>query len=274
MSVKVMSLVWDTELPPNLRLVLLAYADHANDDGASIYPGEDRLIVKTGYGVSSIRHITAELIRLDLLVQTKKGHRGQRAEYRVDVAALAAIGCKDCTLCGGKGAKNHAKGCKDRVERVQPTAPQTSLNHHEPSLREEGGASLAKPHFISSTDFLGTEEPVAMSLPHHSHRPVVKERKRDELWDMFTQIHGDPATKTERGKYNHIVKQLRDAKVTPDEYPSLVAAYVRKHDGLQPAAATIANRVGELRHYRDRGPVTVPDEAEARNQEAMRKALE
>ncbi len=120
-----------------------------------------------------------------------------------------------------------------------------SLSSHS-SLRKEGGASLA----------------------------TQPKRKRDELWDTFTQIHGDPATKTERGKYNHIVKQLRTAKVTPDEYPSLVAAYVRKHDGLQPAAATIANRVGELRKYRDYGPVTVPDADEIRNQEAMRRVLE
>lgn len=33
MSVKQMALVWDLDLPPNKRLVLLAYADHADDDG-------------------------------------------------------------------------------------------------------------------------------------------------------------------------------------------------------------------------------------------------
>ncbi len=99
-------------------------------------------------------------------------------------------------------------------------------------------------------------------------------RPRDHLWDVFTEVHGDPASKSERGKYNRFVKQLRDADVTAEEYPTLVAAYCRKHDGLQPAVATVAERIGELRHYRDRGPIRPPDADEIRNQEAMREALQ
>jgi len=102
----------------------------------------------------------------------------------------------------------------------------------------------------------------------------LAERPRDHLWDMFTQIHGNPASKSERGKYNTVVKKLRDADVTPDEYPTLVAAYCRKYPDLQPAVATIAERIGELRHYRDRGPIRPPDADEVRNQEAMRNALQ
>ena len=52
--------------------------------------------------------------------------------------------------------------------------------------------------------------------------------------------------------------KLRNADVTHLEYPTLVAAYTSKHDGLQPAVATVANRIGEMRHYAQRGPIQAP----------------
>jgi len=75
------------------------------------------------------------------------------------------------------------------------------------------------------------------------------------VWDIFVEVHGEPATDTERGKYNAVVKKLKQADVTADEYPQLVAAFTTKYRGLQPAPATIAERVGELRHFLQRGPV-------------------
>ena len=48
MSVKVMGKVWDADLPPNLKLVLLAYADAAEHDGTEIWPGHERLASMTG----------------------------------------------------------------------------------------------------------------------------------------------------------------------------------------------------------------------------------
>jgi len=39
------------------------------------------------------------------------------------------------------------------------------------------------------------------------------------------------------------------------EYVVLVQAFVTKNNGLQPAAATVAARVGELRRYVEIGPL-------------------
>ncbi len=83
MSVKVMAQVWDSDLAPNHRLVLLAYADAAEHDGTKAFPGEERLAAMTGYSTPTIRRVTAELLDLGVLIQVKKGHRGQRAEYHV-----------------------------------------------------------------------------------------------------------------------------------------------------------------------------------------------
>jgi DNA-binding Lrp family transcriptional regulator len=83
----------------------------------------------------------------------------------------------------------------------------------------------------------------------------LKTRSRDLLWESFVQIHGEPATKSERGKFNRAVAKLKEANVTPGEYPSLVAAFTTKNNGLQGAPMTIAERVGELRHFLNRGPI-------------------
>ena len=91
---------------------------------------------------------------------------------------------------------------------------------------------------------------------------VVAERQPDLLWEIVVEIHGEPATKTERGKFNKAAALLREADVTPDEYPALAQAYVSKYGDLQPAIMTIATRVGEMRHYLRRGPIQAPGVAD------------
>ncbi len=108
------------------------------------------------------------------------------------------------------------------------------------------------------TDQTGHQEPLNEELPNETQLTTQEDApRRDLLWETFVEVHGEPATKSERGKYNTAVKKLRDAEptVSPDEYPSLVAAFTEKNDGLQAAIVTVAERIGELRHYRDRGPV-------------------
>lgn len=91
-----------------------------------------------------------------------------------------------------------------------------------------------------------------------------KPRFRDELWDVFVEVHGQPASQSERGKFNKIVKTLREADVSAAEYPQLVQAYVSKYGGSQPAAATVAQRVGEMRNYLLKGPMQAPDAEQLR----------
>ncbi len=124
----------------------------------------------------------------------------------------------------------------------------------------------------------GGDTSVAQNDSHLELEPIEQEggaplRKRDYLWESFVAVHGEPATKAERGKYNRTVALLKEAKVTPDEYPLLVIAYTTKHgDGLQPGVATIAQRVGELRHFVAQGPVrggSKVDEARWRARQAI-----
>jgi hypothetical protein len=88
MSVTVMAMVWDTDLPKNMKLALLAYADHANDAGSSIYPGEKIMAQKTSDSPGNVRRVTATLVNDGVLVRVKRGHVGRRAQYRIDLDRL------------------------------------------------------------------------------------------------------------------------------------------------------------------------------------------
>ena len=242
-----MAQVWDSTLPPNQRLLLRAYADHANDDGTSVYPGEARMVTKTGYSAGNIRKITAALIRDGWLYQVAAGRRGQRAGFTVNVRKL--LGAQSDTQTGEIGYPN------DKV-RVSESSGKPLLgdtpNHHrttnEPSVR--GETALAT---VANAKMATWE--------------------RSELWDVLSVAHGEPASKSERSYRGKIVNDLIAAGVTPQEYPILVKAFVSKWDGKQPAPSSVANRIGEYRDYVQHGPIVAPDADELVQQRIMAQQI-
>jgi hypothetical protein len=54
----------------------------------------------------------------------------------------------------------------------------------------------------------------------------VSSRQPDVLWDRLVQIIGEePTTKSERGRWNHALKEMRDAGATPDQLTAVALAY-------------------------------------------------
>ena len=45
----------------------------------------------------------------------------------------------------------------------------------------------------------------------------MTERPPDEVWDTLTELFGEVRTKSERGRRNRAVGELRDAKATTEE---------------------------------------------------------
>jgi hypothetical protein len=84
MSVKQMAKVWEYELPHNHQSIMLAMADHANDEGGSIFPSLERVAWKTGYKRGSVKRIVRELKVIGLLVIVKRASRHRPTEYRIN----------------------------------------------------------------------------------------------------------------------------------------------------------------------------------------------
>lgn len=87
MSIKIMSAVWESSLAPMERLVLLAYADHADHAGNNVYPSLGTIARKTGLERRSVMRIRKRLEKMKVMVATAHVKR-QPTCFRVDTGSL------------------------------------------------------------------------------------------------------------------------------------------------------------------------------------------
>lgn len=79
MSVKAMTWVWSLALKSNQKFVLLALADHADDEGRC-WPSIEKLAVKCGISRSAVNEHLKTLVHLGLIVRKKRcSEQGYRA---------------------------------------------------------------------------------------------------------------------------------------------------------------------------------------------------
>lgn len=93
MSIKLVSQVWELDLPRNEKLIALALADHGDDDGAYIFPSVPRIAWKTGYEERQVQTILRALEARGLIrvVAYPKGGRGKATEYKMDIHKCAKL---------------------------------------------------------------------------------------------------------------------------------------------------------------------------------------
>ena len=89
MSSKIMGLVWDADIKQNLKLVLLADADHADHEGNNVFPSVALIARKTGYTDRQVQRITADLVEAGLMTPQGESSYGTNA-YSISVEALEA----------------------------------------------------------------------------------------------------------------------------------------------------------------------------------------
>lgn len=138
MSVRSMASVFEARgITPTQKLVLLALADHANDDGRSIYPSTETVCKKTNLSERSVRSTIGGLRNAGILVIVKPATANFPNEYAINFSALAAYdraGVQD--VHPSRGAANAPQGCTTCTSGVQdvhprgaPRAPKPSINH-------------------------------------------------------------------------------------------------------------------------------------------------
>lgn len=132
MSIRVMTAVWSIDLPDSQKIVLLALADCANDEGLC-WPSMASLAKKCSKGERTVQGVIRELVAAGHLTRTEVVGKGCR--YVVHPRS-------DC-------APQPLRPRKDRSPPPQPlrdtpaaAAPKPSKNHQEPS--EDAYASKAR----------------------------------------------------------------------------------------------------------------------------------
>jgi hypothetical protein len=90
MSIKIIASVFAMQgITSSKKLVLLSLADHANDEGLSVYPSIDRTAQRTGLTSRGVRKIVKELVNDGFLIPVVKSHGYHTNEYRIDVQKLS-----------------------------------------------------------------------------------------------------------------------------------------------------------------------------------------
>lgn len=234
MSVKVMGLVWDLHIPSNEKLVLLAYADHADHDGRSIWPSVAKIAAKTSYSERSVQEITRSLQARGLLVHDGKGPRGTN-KWRVGSAVVAPAETAPVQDDAGEGeviARADLAPVQDEVGEgaiiaagefapvqdasqkgadptgvgVRSTAPESSLTVIEPSTRE-GLSQTEKDQALGRADLKSaspTPRHAGAGMPttmiDNANKPTYPNRDKipDQYLryaDTYNEISGQEPTK-------------------------------------------------------------------------------
>jgi len=91
MSIKIMSLIFDANhelITSTQKLVLLALADHANDEGYSIYPSMQKTANRTALSARTVRKTIRELEQAGIINITRQGGGRITNEYRLIANAI------------------------------------------------------------------------------------------------------------------------------------------------------------------------------------------
>ena len=111
MSIKIMTLVWESYLPSNEKFVLLALADHARDDGSRVYPSIETISKKTGFSERTVQRQMRKLQALGVLEIVKGANRYGTTEYLIRGDKLTPL----------KGKNRDIQGCQPRHPGVTTT---------------------------------------------------------------------------------------------------------------------------------------------------------
>lgn len=89
MSAKVTGKVWELDLDPMDKLVLLALADHADHQGENVRPGNELLVAKTGLSEKTIGLKLRSFVEQGILQEVfVKAGRGNIRQYSIDVSGM------------------------------------------------------------------------------------------------------------------------------------------------------------------------------------------
>ena len=159
MSVKMMGLVWDADLPRDEKFILLAYADHANHEGGNIYPAVESIAKKTGYSARSVQLITKKLVKDKYLEAAGKHPVYGTNQFKIGVKKLRGEETS--------GVKSEAEGLPEGGEIPDTeTSPDSSSNHQE-----------TKPEPVK--DESASADPLAPATPQSERMFEVINRDRE-----------------------------------------------------------------------------------------------
>jgi hypothetical protein len=229
-----MGMVWESGLPKNMKMTLLAYADHASDDGGDVFPGEKWMADKTSDSPGNVRRVTKLLIEDGVLVRVLRGQPGQRAEFRIDLPKLAAHIARHSKLA----AQPRQEWRASQLTMARTGATPNIKNHHDPS------DIAAKPqHDLMTSAIVDSMGWHMDSIPESMWGRIHAAAKQ------LTAINADPSEVPARVAQYPVV--FPGASMTPNaiavNWPALDAACTHAYSDGHTAVATITKAGVDVR---------------------------
>lgn len=150
MSIRLMDAALDLPLDSSSKLVLVVLADHANNDGDGIYPGNDRIARRASLSRRQTQRILKHLEEHDLIVRVRyaQGGKGHAVEWSINVGVVAAWQrVSSMSPLDPKGDICDTKGCHLGPQRVTWASPQPSgtiINQDDSEISIPEGGIVAE----------------------------------------------------------------------------------------------------------------------------------
>ncbi len=139
MACNVITGVWKLDLTPQQKLVLLAFADHASEDGRDAFPKLSRVADMTGFHINTVRKYVQQLLKLGhMKVQEKRLGRSTNYHVLPNLPLHSVVGVEDTdpyTLAVGVENTTPTPQSVDHPYNVVESTPTpqavdiTTLNH-------------------------------------------------------------------------------------------------------------------------------------------------
>lgn len=223
MSIRVMTAAWAVDLPATDKLVLLALADCANDEG-TCWPGLASLVSKTGKCKRSLQESLRALDKAGHI--TRKENPGKGMLYTVHPVAKPATGSKTCT-----GSKKTQEG----VARSAPKPSGTVISGKAKASPQCARAKFAAPDGVSSDQWKAFRQQRKKALNDRSYT-LLCNKLRDLAEDGYPPGEMIDLA-TERG-WETVFKPRDSRNDRPSQQPASrnTAAFEYSMRGIDPSA--------------------------------------
>ncbi len=281
-----MNRVWRSSLPSHLRIVAIAIADSANDDGVC-WPGQMKLADKCGIGDRALRKSLAALEEQGYLSIEQRGkQRTNVYELHVDrdgnptrvTGTTVPPTLESDWNHSSTSDRNHSSG-PNRNPQLEPSEqPLTTFGVAiAPESADPPWVQTATVFPIGQHDATDNGErcdwqpqAVAHKWKHPTHGT------RDLLWEATLRTFGiDQPNDRERGKLNKALKEYRQSGVDPSELPTLRRVYQMKMSHAADTPLGLAGHIANCRRWANE-VTTVDPKALQRSakKELQRQAME
>lgn len=211
MSIKVMSWAWSLNVKSNLKLILLALADHADDMGRC-WPGIEGIAEKCSMNRVTVCRNIKELLKLKLLFRHKR--RQENGQQLTNVYVL--------NLNWGAPPEGNEQSCNLQPGRVVQSCnlqPETSINNINNIYNINNIDLLNK-------DIVQTEQTMSdLDTPKPSTKKRDQKMNSEELDELFESFWLAYPRKEQKKRSRQIFKKIPHLK---DEFPKMIACIEAK----------------------------------------------